>query len=120
MDSSPCDSQLNSRGKARLLMWQPPKKKTLPKKGIMESVNGLKLTETTLHAHIVHAENGTSPPSDVDGFMSSVEGIRCKREGDATLSMPGLSDTFEYNLKDLKHHQHEKLRRCTTTTWRQR
>ena len=74
---------------------------------ISEGVNGLKLTETTLHAHTVHAANGTSPPPDPDGFMPSVEGARWKRKGDATLSMPDPSDPFEYNPKDLKHHQHD-------------
>jgi poly(A)-specific ribonuclease len=75
--------------------------------GITNGVNGLKLTETALHAHTIHAANGTTPPSEPDGFMPSVEGAKWKRKGDATLSTPDPSDPFEYNPKDLKHHQRD-------------
>lgn len=74
---------------------------------VADDLNGLKLTETTLHAHTVHAANGTTPPSDPDGFMPSVEGAKWKRKGDATLSMPDPKDVFEYNPKDLTHRQRD-------------
>jgi poly(A)-specific ribonuclease len=76
--------------------------------GITDGVNGLKLTATALHAHTIHAANGTTPPSNPDGFMPSVEGAKWKRKGDATLSIPDPDDPFEYNPKDLKHHQRDE------------
>ena len=75
--------------------------------GITKAVNRLKLTETTLEAHAFHAENGTSPPSELDGFMPSIEGGKWKRKGDPTLPTLSADDPFEYNPKDLKHHHHD-------------
>jgi poly(A)-specific ribonuclease len=74
---------------------------------LSNGVNGLNLTETTLNAHTYDADNGTSPPSEPDGFMPSVEGAKWKRRGDATLPIPDPSDPFEYKPRELKHRQRD-------------
>lgn len=70
---------------------------------VTDATNGLKLTETALVQHTYHAELGTSPPEDANGFIPSIEGAQWKRKGDPTLAPASPDDPFAYNPKDLKH-----------------
>ena len=75
-------------------------------KEIGDRIGNMKLTETALDSHTYHVANSTSPPSDVDSFMPSIEGAGWKRKGDPTLPPTARDDPFEYNPKDLKHHHY--------------
>lgn len=68
-----------------------------------KSINSLKLTETMLDKHNHHTENGTSPPSEPNGFIPSIEGGKWKRRGDPTLPSQSPNDVFVYDPKNLKH-----------------
>lgn len=70
---------------------------------IARGVHNLQLTETALDAHTYHVNNGTTPLSDADSFMPSVEGGKWKRRGDPTLPPQNPQDPFKYNPKNLKH-----------------
>ena len=72
-----------------------------------DGTNGLKLTEMTLDHHSYHAATGTSPTSDPNGFIPSVEGAQWKRKGDPTLSPVSPEDPFTYNPRNLKHRYHD-------------
>ena len=68
-----------------------------------DGVNGLKLTEEALDKHEYHVTNGTSPPTDPNAFMPSIEGAKWKRKGDPTLPGSPPDDPFQYHPRDLKH-----------------
>lgn len=74
---------------------------------VTKGTNGLKLTGTTLDQHTYHAKSGTSPPSDVNGFMPSAQGARWKRKGDPTLAPASIEGPFTYDPKDLEHRWRE-------------
>lgn len=77
---------------------------------VIEGTNGLKLTNVALDQHTYHTAAGTSPPTEPNGFIPSIEGAKWKRRGDPTLAPASPKGPFLYDPMDVRHRHRDSER----------